>query len=358
MDTLVPALIISFFITFSLIPLVIHVVTKRNILDEGGGRKIHKGSIPRFGGVAVFIGFISSLPIWLSISAIVSLKFIFVGILLIVFVGLRDDLLPISPLIKLIGQLVAGGIVTYFGGVKITSLHGLFGVYEINPLVSFVVTVFTIIVITNAFNLVDGVNGVAGNIAILSFTFFGIFFFATNSINLALMSVCMIGALIGFLKFNYTPARIFLGDTGSLFIGFVLAVATIKFIEINSLLVDTSFLKYNCVLAGASSIIFYPLVDTLRVFVFRMMQKRSPFAPDKSHIHHLILRIYNSHLKTTWVITVASLSLILITVIFRKQSDVLMLPLIIIISVIMLLIVDYALSKLFPKKTSKNKIFK
>ena len=338
-------------------PLIITFTRKKKLLDAPGGRKIHKGFIPSFGGIAIFIGFIASMLMWSSLEQLSSLRFVYVGILLIVFTGIRDDFLPMMARSKLIWQITAAATVVFFADIRLTSFHGLFWVEEIPIWVGYPLSIFTIIVITNAFNLIDGINGLAGTICIIVLTTFGIWFYLIEQQAYALLIAGLAGAVLAFLKYNYTPAQIFMGDTGSLLLGFIIAIIAIKFIEMNAALPFRHEYKFTGRVGFAIAAVIYPLFDTLRVFVLRILQKRSPFSPDKSHIHHLVLRLGFSHVKATLLLSVFNLLIIIITVLLRNYGNAVSLTAILIMCTVFGVVLDYRLAKAFPKKTPKNKIF-
>lgn len=351
MDSIIPAaFMISFLITFSVIPLIISISKKKKLLDIPGGRKIHKGHIPSLGGIGIFIGFITSMFMWSSLEQIVELRFIYVGILMIVFTGIRDDLLPLSALYKLVWQIMAAFTVIHFADIRLTSMHGLFSIYEIPVWLSYFISIFTIIVITNSFNLIDGINGLAGSIAIIVLTTFGIWFYSIDSFSFVLIIVGVVGSVLAFLKFNYTPSQIFMGDTGSLLIGFVVSIIAIRFIEINSTLPTSHHLKFTSGITICAAILVYPLFDTLRIFTIRIIQGRSPFSPDKNHIHHLVLRIGSSHTKTTLLLCTFNLLTIFAVYLLKSYGNLIGLSALIGICIIFGVILRYGLSKTYPRK--------
>jgi UDP-GlcNAc:undecaprenyl-phosphate/decaprenyl-phosphate GlcNAc-1-phosphate transferase len=322
MDVIVPAFMISFLIAFSLIPLIIDYSKKRNWLDQPGGRKIHTDSTPALGGIAIFCGFMISLILWSSLQQLSELRFIYIGIVLTFFLGVRDDILPIAPIYKVLWQVAAALTVIYFADVRITSMHGILGLGEIPLYISYGLTIFTVVVITNAFNLIDGINGLAGTMSVVSLSAFAAWFYFTGNIPFIILVASLAGAILAFLKFNYTPAQIFMGDTGALTIGFVMSVLAIKFIEGNAALPHDHIAKITCNVSGGIAIVLYPLFDTLRIFTIRIARGRSPFSPDKNHVHHLLVRITGgSHLKATFVICMSNALLILVLVLFFKNSS-------------------------------------
>ncbi|MFT5618280.1 MAG: UDP-GlcNAc:undecaprenyl-phosphate GlcNAc-1-phosphate transferase [Arenicella sp.] len=357
-NAIIPAFMISFLITFSVIPLIISYSKKKKLLDVPGGRKIHTISIPSLGGVGIFVGFIASMIMWSDFEQLKAMKFVYVGILMVVFTGIRDDLLPMRALSKLVWQITAALTVVHFAEIRLTSLHGLFFIEEIPVWMGYMISVFTIIVITNSFNLIDGLNGLAGSISIIVLLAYGVWFYLYQDIGYVILITGLIGGILAFLKYNYTPAQIFMGDTGSLLIGFIISVITIKFIETNSALPAENSLKFTARVAMPIAILIYPLFDTIRIFVLRLMQKRSPFSPDKSHIHHLVMRLGFSHLQTTFILCGLNITVILSCIALKEWGNAINLSVTFVLCLAFAVVLDYRLSKAFPKKTNKIKIFK
>ena len=298
---IVYALITAFVLSFMTLPLIISILTRLQILYIGGRRKIHKGFTPAMGGVAIFIGFLGACIFWIPMSYLLPYKFVFFACSIVFFTGLRDDLMELSPKMKLLMQLLAVCMVVWNGGndagsIRISSFYGFLGIHEIPMWASYFITAFVIITITNAFNLIDGVDGLAGAMGLLMFTIIGAWFVGvSNAANLSgtlgVLAVAIIGGTLAFLCFNWHPASIFMGDTGSLFLGFSLSVCIIKFLSINGASDFVSDFKFSAPVSMAIAIAIIPLLDTGRVFAMRLSQRRSPFSPDKLHIHHILLRM-------------------------------------------------------------------
>jgi UDP-N-acetylmuramyl pentapeptide phosphotransferase/UDP-N-acetylglucosamine-1-phosphate transferase len=211
--------------------------------------------------------------------------------------------------------VIAAAILAIKADVRLTNFHGIFGIYEIQYWFSVVFSVFTIIVINNAFNLIDGINGLAGSISCVVCVTFGYWFYSVDQIALAVLSAALAGATVGFLKYNYTPARIFMGDTGSLIIGLVASILAIKFIELNLTLPRE--LSVKSVPAVAVGIMIIPLFDTIRVFSRRILSGKSPFSPDKTHIHHILLDLGFSHMRGTTTLVVVNILYVIF--VFKMQ---------------------------------------
>jgi len=250
-------------------------------------RKLHTKPIASLGGIGIFSGFFLACILAISTKAYPEFQYFFAAATVIFFLGINDDIIALSATKKIVGQILAAAILIHLGDVRITSMHGLFGIYELPEAFSLAFSYITIIVIVNAFNLIDGVDGLAGTLGMLTMSVFGAYFFAVGMPAYALMAFSMAGSLLAFLIFNYNPAKIFMGDTGSLLLGLINSVLAIRFITVAD---DQSvILPIESAVAVGFSILMVPLADTLRVFSIRIFQGRSPFSPDRRHIHHLLL---------------------------------------------------------------------
>lgn len=337
MNMVVPAFMISFLIAFALIPMIIAYSKKKNLLDRPGGRKMHTGNIPALGGIAIFTGFASSMLMWSTIEQLLELRYIYAGIVVILFLGIRDDISPISPLLKIVWQVSASLMAMYFGGIYFTSLHGLLGIGEVPIWIGYPVTIFTFIVIINAFNLIDGINGLAGTTAVIVLFSFGIWFYFAQQYAYVILTATLAGGILAFLKYNYTPAQIFMGDTGALTIGFIMAVISVKALETNADLASDHIARMSCPVTAALVVMLYPMVDTLRVFSLRLSQGRSPFSPDRNHIHHLLIRTGKSHEGSVFIIAIINILLIIfVYLVLRPFDDWIALPIVLLICVSMI----------------------
>ena len=297
-------------ITYVAIPKVMFFSEKLRLFDEAGIRASHKGSVPIFGGIAIFSGIIFSLLFWADIE---NIQFILVSILIVFFVGVIDDLLVLSPTKKIVGQIISVLILVFLQELQIDNMHGVLGIYELPDWVSVLFTIFVVIVITNGFNLIDGVDGLAGGIGIIASFAFGIIALFMSDIpgqgDMAIIAFTLMGALLGFLKYNFHPAKIFMGDTGSLVVGIILSVLAINSIRYG-LVTDTIKLPNKGPLL-AIVILAIPLFDSLRVFVARIIKGRHPLSPGRGHIHHALLNLGFGHKYTSLALYFFSLVLIL-----------------------------------------------
>lgn len=308
----VAAFAVSFVIGLQSIPVIINVARSKNLVDEPNHRTSHKGKVPTLGGMAIFGGFsITILTFNLGSDTILS-AYMVAGAMIIFFLGLKDDILELSPLKKIYGQLVAGLIVIVLADIRLTDLHGIMGISHLPYLWSVVITLFVFVVIINSFNLVDGIDGLAAGLAIVSAVFFGEWFFRAGQTGMVIMALSLIGVLCAFLRYNLLDSKykIFMGDTGSLLLGFILAVFVVKFNEMN--IPGSPYRSVEAAPALSFAILMVPLFDTLRLFVVRLYRKCTPFAPDRAHMHHILLKLGFSHLTATYILLFVNITIVFI----------------------------------------------
>ncbi|MEO8414602.1 MAG: MraY family glycosyltransferase [Ginsengibacter sp.] len=284
---------LAFLITFFSIPVIIEVAKDKKLFDEPDERKVHKAVVPTLGGLGIFAGFIVASLLGVPSSVPPVFQYFVAAIMVIFFLGIKDDILILSASKKFIGQLFAAGIIIKFGGIQISDMHGFLGMHAIPHTASMLLTMFTIVVITNSFNLIDGVDGLAGSLGLMTSSIFGAYFIATSQLMYAVMAFSLVGSLVAFLIYNFSPAKIFMGDTGSLLIGLLNAVFVIKFISVAA---DPGLgFPLQSAPAIGFAILIVPLFDTLRVVTMRVLSRRSPFSPDRNHIHHFLLDLGLTH---------------------------------------------------------------
>lgn len=303
----------SFLIAIFAVPSIIRVAHLKNILDQPNFRTVHEELTPRLGGLAMFAGFMSSLTIFADLDN--GVQQLLAGCVILFFIGLKDDLIAISALKKFAVQLLATGIVMFIADIRVTSFQGIFGVGELEIGVSYFFTFFVIIGITNSVNLIDGLDGLAGTLVIISCVTFGVYFQlygGANYANYAAVAFCLVGGILGFLRYNFHKATIFMGDTGSLLCGFIISVLAIQFIEMRQVEAAPSV---------AIGILFVPLLDTVRVFTIRIFNGKSPFIPDKNHVHHRLLALGLNQINTVLTLAAINIGVILFVVNFNSWGN-------------------------------------
>lgn len=344
----------AFAVGFLVTPILIFFLKKMEIIDSPGGRKIHSNKIPSMGGIGFILAAFFSLFIWMDYQHLSELRFILAGLSLMLFVGVRDDLVTLTAWQKLGAQLVATYIVVVMSDVRISSFYGFLGIYELPLLLSYGLTFFTIIVVTNAFNLIDGLYGLAGTVATITFLFLGWWFYTTSQFAFSMLSLTLAGGVISFLVFNWHPAKLFMGDTGSLSLGFALSVLVVQFIDSDGQLIGFEGFKFHAPIATGVALLIIPLYDTARVFLRRALNGKSPMSPDKSHVHHFLMRGGLRHDQVALLLGAVSVSFMLITIFGANLSDHVMLPVIVMIAVSLGLRLDAITLRRVKKKTLQH----
>jgi UDP-N-acetylmuramyl pentapeptide phosphotransferase/UDP-N-acetylglucosamine-1-phosphate transferase len=277
------------------IPVIIKLAKKYSLYDMPNERKEHSIPVPTMGGIAVVAGMMTALVLWLPFHYETEQICFFFAIIVLFSLGIMDDLKDLPARYKFIIQ---AGLATLMAlsGIRITSFEGLFGIYDLPVAAQYTFTLLTIVGITNAFNLIDGIDGLAGGLGFMSLATLGIFLTMNGDITSALIAFSLAGGVVAFLYFNFNPARIFLGDTGSLVLGFSIAVLCIRLMQVNTL---TTLPHAPLFIL---SVVFIPVFDTIRVFATRIWKGKSPFQADKTHIHHLLTNAGFSHVFATRLI--------------------------------------------------------
>lgn len=307
---------VSFIISFLAIPVVLQIAEMKKLYDVPDERKVHTHAVASLGGVGIFGGFL--LASLLSIQGYLNPEFqyFFAAALVIFFLGLKDDLVVLSATKKFIGQVVAASIVIHLGGIKLDSMHGLFGFDQLPDAFAMALTYLTIIVVINSYNLIDGIDGLAASLGIMTMLIFGTYFYMVGFQAYALLAYSLGGSLVAFLIFNHHPAKIFMGDSGSLMIGLVNSILVIKFINVAS---DPAIaMPIESTAAVGFSILIVPLLDTLRVFAIRIFKGCSPFTPDRNHIHHLLMNWGLGHAAITLLCVGINISFVIFAYTFRS----------------------------------------
>lgn len=310
----------AFFTAFGVVllatPSLIKVAKLKRLVDEPKeDRKSHKISTPTIGGVIIFSAFLFACFLWFpdnpqTINNLSPFLYLMASLVLLFFIGIKDDIIGMSPSKKIFAHIIVGFILVSMGGIKITSVHGMFGMDILFPeYAQLLISIFVYIVIVNAINLIDGIDGLASGIGLIACVFFGVWFYYSNQPHWTLVSFSLGGALLGFLIFNFHPARIFMGDSGSLTIGAILSVLTIELIETPTDFLPTTF-EHISTPMFAIAILAYPLLDTFRVFSIRLIKGKSPFEADSNHLHHNLKNKGYGHRKIVFIILTFNLLII------------------------------------------------
>lgn len=308
------AFVLSACIGWLTIPRIVLISKKKKLFDALSERKSHTGSIPRLGGVSFFPSFMFALSLTVGLryfygmdisplfemEAFKEFLFLLAGATILFFIGMADDLSGLSYRSKLLAQFIAAVILIY-AGVGINDLGGLFGIHHVHPVIGSLLSILVILLLTNAYNLIDGIDGLCSGLSLLALFTFGIWFWVHDIYIYAMMAMAMAGVVAVFFFFNVMGHRlkIFMGDTGSLMLGYLIAFLGLKFYDLN---IGAEYAQMQAAPAVFLGIVFIPAFDTLRVFFVRMSLGLSPFYPDRRHIHHKMLALGLTHLQSTLII--------------------------------------------------------
>lgn len=284
-------IVIPFLFVLAITPFIKKVALHINAMDIPNARKVHKKPIPRLGGLGIYMGFLLGYMLMGSMS--LRMNAVLIGSFIIVVTGIIDDINPIPAKIKFLFQLIAASVVAFYGKILLTDLSA-FGFYIEFGKFSYLITIIFIVAIINCINLIDGLDGLAAGLSSIYFITIGIVIVGWHhSFGLdAYITFIMLGATLGFLYHNFNPAKIFMGDSGSMFLGYIIAVIALlgfKNVTLTTLLVPI------CLLA-------VPVMDTLFAIIRRIVNKKPIDEPDKEHLHHQLLNLNLSHRNTVLVI--------------------------------------------------------
>src|SRR5436190_23859477 len=291
-------LVTAFVVTLITIPPIISLVKKYSLYDVPDSRKEHSSPIPTMGGIAIIAGMMVSLFLWFPFNNQMAQICFFFSIIVLFGLGIMDDLKDLSARYKFIIQAGLAALIA-LSGIRITSFEGLFGVYELSLSAQYTMTILAIVGITNAINLIDGIDGLAGGLSFMTLITLGLFLTIAKDANTALIAFAISGGVLAFLYFNLNPARIFIGDTGSLVLGFIISVLCIRFMQINP---GNSSSVISFAPVFTLGLVMIPVFDTMRVFGMRIWKGKSPFVADRTHIHHLLTNAGISHAMSTRII--------------------------------------------------------
>ncbi|BCA57132.1 putative Undecaprenyl-phosphate alpha-N-acetylglucosaminyl 1-phosphate transferase [Nitrospira sp. KM1] len=299
----------SLIICMALIPPLMASAGRLQVLDVPGGRKAHSGSVAKVGGIALATGTFIGVLMWAPKDDVILASLL--GGLIILLFGIWDDRVGLTYSVKFAGQALAAFIVLAVGGVHVSSLPMIPDSW-MTPWVSLPFTFLTLIAVTNAVNLADGLDGLAGGLSLISFAATAILAFQMEDSLLMLMVVSVLGGLLGFLRFNTYPARVFMGDAGSQFLGFYLGVTAL-------VLTDPSHGPYSPM--TALFIWGLPVLDMFGVMIQRWHEGRSPFIGDRNHLHHRLLSMGWSHREAVMLIYAVQTGLVTLAYTTRWQPD-------------------------------------
>jgi len=287
------------------------IAKRKELFAEVNHRSSHSTPIPAFGGISLFVVFVAASLSVVGIGYTHALGFVTLSAFFLFMSGLKDDLMGTSARTKLLVQIGTSILVLFNSELLITHLSDFFGIGAINPLAGFIISLGFIVFVVNAYNLIDGIDGLAGIVAIIAFSVFGIYYYVNGITPLTLIMAALIGGLISFLTWNFgsQKRKMFMGDTGSLVIGFLLAVNALVIVAQQPISPEVSFVPQNAVIF-ILTILVIPILDTLRIILIRLSNGQKPWVADRNHMHHLLLDKGLSHKQATFCL--ASLQVIAI----------------------------------------------
>ncbi len=326
----VVALMASAAISIYSVRKIIFIMTKRKIFDTPDNtRKIHAGQIPTLGGIGVFIGYMVVVPFFMYFG-MGAWHYVIASTTLLFFAGVYDDLMNMRPSKKLLIQLLASAITVYFADIRLNSLYGIFGITDLPYWLSIALTTVACTLFINAFNFIDGIDGLACTLTILYIGILGFLFTAIGAIGMAGISFGIIGAALGLLYYNRSPARIYMGDTGSMFFGFTIFVLSMEFLIFytyrnNGILTENLFASSRSAFTFVLSLLFLPVYDAFRVFILRASRGTSPLKADRTHLHYYLLDAGFTHSRSVTIIVITNVLIILVAYLLQSINPLIIL---------------------------------
>mgnify|MGYP000078217545 FL=1 len=339
------SIIISLLITLTAIPVIINISRLKDLMATIEQRSSHEELTPTLGGIAIFAATLITYFIWETPNESHELHLTVSALIILFFLGIKDDILILSPRKKLFVQIAASVLVIGLSNLRIINLYGILNITFVPFTYGLIFTIFIFITLINAINLIDGIDGLAGMVGLLISSIFVFLFYRLNEYSYAVLAAALSGSLIGFLRYNWSiKNKIFMGDTGSLIVGFLISIFSIKYIHINSSYVVNPQLDKNAPLL-VISILLLPLFDTLRMFVIRLLEGKSPFIGDRKHLHHILIDNGFSHVKATFSLVTSNLIFIVIYITFLEKYSINRLLLIFLFTFLAYCLIAYLLSK-------------
>ncbi len=310
---LIPIVIAAIAVLF-IHPQLVKIALLKSIVDRPNARRLNRKPVPVLGGAGVFFGILLSVSALSFLTDTAILYIIFAAMSLMLYTGIIDDILNIRSTTKFLLQILAVCILMFLGGYKINDLHGLWGIHELPNYVSYPLTVIACVGIINSINLIDGVDGLSSGFGIFTSTLLGVFFLHSGEPTFTILAFATAGAMIPFFMHNVfgRKYKMFIGDGGTLTLGiifsvFVLEILSLKYEHIN----------IEGIVSFSLAVFSIPVFDTLRVMTTRIAHKKSPFLPDKTHLHHMFIDMGYSHAMTT--VHMLSLNIIIIIIWFITE---------------------------------------
>ena len=318
----------SFSITFISVFFLVQFLKRNKAYQKVELRKFQRKFIPEFGGIGFGYSLFLNLFVFGSFAQLEELKIACSAIFFVFALGMGDDSLQFRARIKFVVTLLIAIFFVYGTNFRISTFHGFLGIDLLPDWFSYGFTIFFILALTHSFNLADGIDGLAGSLAVSVLGLLGGWFFVVEESAFALLCFTLLGGLLAFLKFNWFPAKIFMGDTGSLTLGFTVAILLLVFFNTNELLPIGDSAKITASFSMGIMLVGYPVFDTSRVLIRRILKRRNPFKADNTHVHHVLLQSKLNHGDSTKLIGFSHLFLVLVTYEFSSLEDSFLIPII------------------------------
>lgn len=315
------SLLVAAFIARLAVPSIVRIAIAKQLVATPNGRTSHEGAVPYLGGISIFASLVISASLFVVDGFNREFQFILPGLLIIFFFGIKDDIANLSAKKKLFGQVLASLIVIVLADVRIFTFHGLFGIYDLPLYTSYAFSLVVFLGVINAFNLIDGIDGLASGLGIQISVLLGLWLAFLQKYDYAVFAFALTGGLIPFYFYNVfgKKYKLFMGDTGSLLIGFVFAVLAVKVLCCELPPMSKLYAEGLPVLVASTMVM--PLTDTIRVFLIRIARGRSPFSADKNHFHHYLLQLGLNHRQASFIIVLLNTGLFLLAFTFRHWND-------------------------------------
>lgn len=299
-----------------MMPAIIHLAIRKklyeNIKIEVTNNQ-HR-AITNLGGVAIFAAIRITNAIFIDIPEFPA-NYLSATMFILFLVGINDDLIGVRPMSRLLAQFIVALIMIIPGDLRFHTLDGFLGIDELSTPLSIVITAIFIVGIINSFNLIDGIDGLAGTLGLIGSFVFAYLFYLSGSTGLALFSLAIFGALVGFLIYNISPAKIFMGDSGAYLVGFLMAVFSIVLVnQVYTNAITVFSFPVNSAIGIVASLLMIPVFDTLRVFFLRIIRRAHPFKGDNNHIHHRLLNMGFSHRQVVLILGSITVGLLILSV--------------------------------------------
>ncbi len=343
----------AFLTTYVIIPKIIWVTQVRNLSTPVVGRSAHKIPTPAFGGVAFFVTIILMVSLIQSIHLNYASNHLIAGLTILFMVGLKDDLIISTARVKLIGQVIAITFILFSPELQITSLNGFFNIYEIPQFLSFGIAAILMLSIINAYNLIDGIDGLAGIIGIIICIIYSVLFYLTNQGFYFMVSISIIAILTAFLRYNFASGtnKIFMGDSGSLVIGFLIGFLTLKFMVLEPFIINDFNFKPENRIIFIFAILFIPTFDTTRIIFSRLLRRKNPFTADRNHAHHILIDLGLSHGKASVLLGLLNVFIVMIFLLLGRYYSCFIMTF---VMAALFLLFTYIFFALKPRKIKKQ----